>query len=130
MLLDATGTKKMGKAVERQMKEAGCKLVKFHEWHIRNIGVMNERDHRKLAVIDGRIAFVGGHCIVDAWLGNAEDKEHFADMSVRLRGPIVNSVQAAFSENWVGETGELFLGDDVFPRARARRRRHRARRLS
>ena len=49
------------------------------------------------------------------WLGNAEDKEHFADVSVRLRGPIVHSVQAAFSENWVEETGELFMGDDVFP---------------
>ncbi len=116
VLLDATGSKKMGKAVERQMKEAGCKLVKFHEWHIRNIGVMNERDHRKLVVLDGRVALLGGHCIVDTWLGNAEDKEHFADVSVRLRGPIVNSVQAAFSENWVGQTGELFMGDDVFPR--------------
>jgi cardiolipin synthase A/B len=34
---------------------------------------------------------------------------------VRLRGPIVQNVQAAFSENWVGETGELFGGDGVFP---------------
>jgi cardiolipin synthase len=116
VLLDAHGTKKMGKAAERQMKEAGCKVVKFHDWHIRNLGVMNERDHRKLVVLDGRVALLGGHCIVDTWLGNAEDKEHFGDVSVRLRGPIVNSVQAAFSENWVGETGELFLGDDVFPR--------------
>lgn len=115
VLLDANGTRKMGKAIESRMKEAGCKLVKYHPWHIRNIGVMNERDHRKLVVLDGRVALVGGHCIVDTWLGNAEDKEHFADVSVRLRGPIVHSVQAAFSENWVGETGELFMGDDVFP---------------
>ncbi len=85
---------------------------------------MNERDHRKLVVLDGRIALLGGHCIVDTWLGNAEDKEHFADLSVRLQGPIVNSVQAAFSENWVGQTGELFMGDDVFPQARARRHDH------
>ena len=116
VLLDATGTKKMGKAAEEQMKEAGCRVVKFHHRHIRNIGVMNERDHRKLVVIDGRVAFVGGHCIVDTWLGDAEDNEHFADISVRLRGPVVNSVQSAFSENWAGETGELFLGDDAFPR--------------
>ena len=116
VLLDATGTKKMGKAAEQQLTEAGCKVVKFHAWHIRNIGVMNERDHRKLVVLDGRVALLGGHCIVDTWLGDAEDKEHFADLSVRLRGPIVNSVQAAFSENWVGHTGELFMGNDVFPR--------------
>jgi cardiolipin synthase len=115
VLLDATGTEKMGKAAERQMQAAGCRVVKFHHRHIRNIGVMNERDHRKLVVIDGSVAFVGGHCIVDTWLGDAEDKDHFADLSVRLRGPIVNSVQSAFSENWAGETGELFVGDDVFP---------------
>jgi cardiolipin synthase A/B len=116
VLLDAVGTRRMGKATERRMKEAGCQLSKFHPWHIQHIGVMNERDHRKLVVLDGRIAFVGGHCIVDTWLGNAEDGEHFADISVRLRGPIVHSVQAAFSENWVGHTGELFVGDTVFPR--------------
>lgn len=115
VLVDANGGKKMGKATEQQLKDAGCKLVKFHSWHIRNIGVMNERDHRKLVVLDGRVALLGGHCITDFWLGNAEDKNHYADVSVRLRGPIVHSVQAAFSENWVGETGELFMGDDVFP---------------
>ena len=115
VLLDATGSKKVGKAAWRQMEEAGCKLALFHEKRFRNIGVLNDRDHRKLVVIDGREAFVGGHCIVDAWLGNAQDKDHFADLSVRLRGPIVHSVQAAFSENWGGQTGELFVGDDVFP---------------
>ena len=115
VLVDANGSRKMGKDVERQLKEAGCKLKKFHGLHIRNIGVLNERDHRKLVVLDGRVALLGGHCIVDTWLGNAEDKDHYADVSVRLLGPIVHSVQAAFSENWVEETGELFMGDDVFP---------------
>jgi len=115
VLLDAVGCKKIGKAVESGMKEAGCRVVKFHRRNIRNIGVINERDHRKLVVVDGRVGFVGGHCIVDSWLGSAQDKDHFADVSVRLRGPIVNTVQSAFSENWAGETGELFVGEDVFP---------------
>jgi cardiolipin synthase len=116
VLLDAIGSKKMGDALERQMKDAGCNVVKFHHHHIRNIGVFHERDHRKIVVLDGRVAFVGGHCIKDQWLGDAEDKEHFADVSVRVRGPIVTNLQGAFSENWAGETGELFLGDDVFPK--------------
>ena len=115
VLLDSVGTKKIGKAALEQMKAAGCRVVRFHERHIRNIGVMNERDHRKLVVLDGRVALLGGHCIKDEWLGDAQDGEHFADISVRLHGPIVNTVQSAFSENWGEETGELFLGDDVFP---------------
>ena len=119
VLLDATGSKKVGDAARRQMEQAGCRVVFFHKKAFRNLGVLNDRDHRKLVVIDGREAFVGGHCIVDSWLGNAEDAEHFADISLGLRGPIVHSVQSAFSENWAGETGELFVGNDVFPNLEA-----------
>ena len=114
ILLDAIGSKEMGKSTAQQLRDSGCKLARFNKWHIRNLGVMNERDHRKIVVLDGRVALLGGHCIVDAWAGNAEEK--VADVSVRLRGPVVHSVQAAFSENWVGRTGELFMGDAVFPR--------------
>ena len=103
------------RAVVRQMRDAGCRVVFFHERRLRNIGVFNDRDHRKLVVIDGGEAFVGGHCIVDEWLGNAEDGKHNGDISLHLHGPIVHSVQSAFSENWAGETGELFVGEDVFP---------------
>jgi cardiolipin synthase A/B len=115
VLLDAEGSKDVGKAALRQMEEAGCRVVLFHEKAWRNIGVLNDRDHRKIVVIDGRESFVGGHCIVDTWLGDAQDSEHFADISLKLRGPIVHSLQSAFGENWVGQTGDLFAGDDVFP---------------
>jgi len=115
VLLDATGTKEMGKAVEDQLRAAGCKLKKFHARRLRNIGVMNHRDHRKIIVVDGHTAYVGGHCVVDQWLGDGQDKDHVRDMAVRVRGPVVHAVQAVFGENWVEETGELFAGDDVFP---------------
>src|SRR5690348_16748583 len=115
VLLDAEGSKHAGEAVVQEMRDAGCRVVFFHERRLRNIGVFNDRDHRKLVVIDGREAFVGGHCIVDQWLGNAEDGKHYSDISLHLHGPIVHSVQGAFSENWAGETGELFLGKEVFP---------------
>src|SRR6187399_977150 len=115
VLLDANGTRGMGKGVEQQLVQAGCKLRKFHTTRLANIGVLNERDHRKLAIVDGRVAFVGGHCIVDSWLAEEGATERTMDVSVRLRGPIVHSMQAAFSENWVGRTGELFMGQSVFP---------------
>jgi cardiolipin synthase len=119
VMLDAHGSKEVGSDVARRMREAGCQVTFFHKWSLRNVGVMNDRDHRKIVVIDGREAFVGGHCVVDSWLGNAEDHEHFADVSLHLHGPIVHSLQGAFSENWAGETGELFLGEGVFPRLEA-----------
>lgn len=115
VLVDGDGGKKMGRDVERQLTAAGCKFALHHPRHWRNIGVFNERDHRKLVVLDGRVALVCGHCIVDSWLGDAQDREHVRDLGVRLRGPVVHAVQAAFSENWVEDTGELFVGEDAFP---------------
>jgi cardiolipin synthase len=115
VLLDAQGSKEAGDGVVARMREAGCRVTFFHKRALRNIGVLNDRDHRKIVIIDGREAFTGGHCIVDEWLGNAEDHRHVADVSVQVHGPIVHSLQGAFSENWAGETGELFLGEDVFP---------------
>ncbi|MEO5670133.1 MAG: phospholipase D-like domain-containing protein [Ramlibacter sp.] len=115
VMLDANGSQGVGQPAVDQMREAGCRVKFFHKRGLRNLGVLNDRDHRKMVIIDGREAFVGGHCIVDEWLGNAEDGKHFSDVSLHLHGPIVHSIQSAFSENWCGETGELFLGDDVFP---------------
>ena len=115
VLVDAVGCKEMSEETERRIRDAGGRVKRFHEHSIRNIGVFSERDHRKLLVIDGHTAFVGGHCVVDDWLGDAEDKEHVADVSVKVRGPIVHSVQSAFSENWTGQTGEMLAGDDIFP---------------
>lgn len=113
--LDANGSAKMGEKERDMIRKAGGQLVFFHEKKLRNIGVLNDRTHRKILVIDGKEAFVGGHCVVDEWLGDAEDNKCFADVSVRVRGPIVHSLQGCFSENWAGETGELFAGPDTFP---------------
>lgn len=115
VLVDADGGKKMGEAASRRLREAGCRLEMHHPRHVRNIGVFNDRDHRKLVVVDGKVALVGGHCIVDGWLGEGRECDNVRDLGVRLRGPIVHAVQAAFSENWVEDTGELFVGDAVFP---------------
>jgi cardiolipin synthase len=109
LVLDAVGCRKMGDAARRRMEQAGCQLALYHPRTLKNIGVLAERDHRKLAILDGRIAWVGGHCVVDDWLHEVRD------LSVRLRGPIVHAVQSAFSENWVEVTGKLFVGEDTFP---------------
>lgn len=115
VLLDANGAKKMGQDSWRQMREAGCEVVMFHDDALRNLGLLNDRDHRKLVVLDGREALVGGHCIVDTWLGDAEDHLHNADLSVLVHGPIVGTLQAVFSENWVAESTQLFWGPEHFP---------------
>ena len=115
VLVDANGSRDMGESAERLLEEAGCRLTKHHRGRLNTVGRINSRDHRKLVIVDGKVGYVGGHCIVDTWLGEAQDNEHFRDISVRIRGPVVHSLQATFSENWVLGTGQLFLGDGVFP---------------
>jgi cardiolipin synthase len=119
ILLDAQGSKKIEKDMVERLREAGCQLKFFHKWSVHTIGILNDRDHRKLCVLDGREAFVGGHCVTDDWLGDGEDHQHNTDVSVWLHGPAVHTVQGVFSENWAGETGELFVGDAYFPQLEA-----------
>lgn len=120
VIIDQSAHKKFGKGPVEQMREAGCQVRSYHPLRISNLGRLNNRTHRKIVVIDGKIGYVGGHCMVDSWLGNAEDLDHFRDISARVEGPVVMQLQSAFSENWVEETGEVFGGPDYFPELQRR----------
>jgi cardiolipin synthase len=115
VLVDGSGGKGYGKSDVKRLREAGCPVRKFHPFRISNLGRLNQRTHRKMAIVDGRIGYVGGHCLVDAWLGDAEDKQHFRDISARVEGPVVNQIQSAFTDNWIEETGEVIAGEKFFP---------------
>lgn len=120
MMLDGTGGKHFGHRDLKTLRRSGVRARKYHPVRLSNLGVLNNRDHRKLVVIDGRIAYVGGHCFVDSWLGDAQDKRHFRDISARVEGPAVRQFQSAFAENWIEETGEVVGGPQYFPELEAR----------
>lgn len=114
LLVDASGGRQIRHRL-KTLRAAGCLVDLYHPFHIRNLGWINNRDHRKIAVIDGRIGYVGGHCITDNWLGTAHDAEHFRDLSVRVEGPVVRALQSAFCENWMEAAAEVPAGPDYFP---------------
>jgi len=116
VLLDASGSSRMDKKLWKQMEAAGCKLAKFHPLRLSNIGRLNNRDHRKIVVIDGEVGFVGGHGFAEEWTGNAQDADHWRDTFLRVEGPLVGQIQGAFSENWIEETGEVPAGEKYFKR--------------
>ena len=115
VMLDGSGGKHFGKQGLADMCDAGIKVHHYHPIKISNLGNLNNRDHRKIFIIDGRIGYVGGHCLVDSWLGDAEDKKHFRDISARVEGPAVGQLQSAFAENWIEGTGEVLAGLAIFP---------------
>src|SRR5205823_2537419 len=87
--------------LEKLMKKAGVHLVFFHPLSFSNLGRLNNRDHRKMAIIDGHIGYVGGFGIASEWTGHAQDKKHWRDSGLRVQGPVVNRMQGAFAENWI-----------------------------
>lgn len=115
MMLDGSGGKNYGDKDLKRLKEAGACVRKYHPVRPSTIGLLNNRDHRKIVVLDGRIGYVGGHCLTDNWLGDAQDKEHFRDITARVEGRVVAQLQSAFSENWLEECGEVLAGERYFP---------------
>jgi cardiolipin synthase len=115
LLLDYSGSTRMEHRLRKEMEDAGCHVKRFRPLKVSNIGRMNLRTHRKIAVIDGRIGYVGGHGIAEEWTGDAQDKDHWRDTAVRVEGPVVNTLQGVFCENWIEETGEVPVGEKYFP---------------
>ena len=115
LLIDASGGHKMDKELAKLMLDSGVRFVRFHPPSLANLGRLNNRDHRKMAIIDGRIGYIGGYGFAQEWTGHGQDKDHWRDAGLRVQGPIVNRMQGAFSENWIEETGEIMAGEKYFP---------------
>ena len=115
VLVDWVGSVKMDQKLLQQMEDAKVEIRKYHPLHWYNISRMNNRTHRKLLVVDGKIGFTGGVGIADNWLGNAQDPEHWRDSHFSLEGPAVAQMQAAFMDNWIKTSGEVLHGEEYFP---------------
>lgn len=113
--LDASGSHRGDDELFDMMKENGVKIALYHPVRFADLGLVNQRTHRKMVIVDSRVAYVFGHGIAEEWTGHGQDEKHWRDTGVRLEGPIVNSVQAVFAENWVDTTAEVLIGDKYFP---------------
>jgi cardiolipin synthase A/B len=96
LVVDAVGSSSMDGTHLERLKNAGCRVAKFNPLGWYSVEEVNYRTHRKILVVDGEIGFTGGIGVGDQWLGNAQDAEHWRDTQVRMRGPIVRLLEAAF----------------------------------
>jgi cardiolipin synthase A/B len=113
--IDWAGSIKMDESLLSQMRDAGVRLERYRPLHWYNLGRLNNRTHRKLLVVDGKVGFTGGVGIADQWLGDAEGPEHWREAHFRIEGPVVAQLQAAFNDNWIKTTGEVLNGGGFFP---------------
>ena len=122
ILLDDHGSGSAPPEIVDIMKQGGCEVEYFRR--IEAEGIIfpwkllryNYRSHRRVLVIDGKIGFTGGYGISDAWTGDGRTPDHWRDTNVRVEGPVVIFLQAAFAESWLETTGIAIGGENYFPR--------------
>lgn len=116
VLLDWVGSLPMKDSLLDEMRDAGVQIERYHPPRWLGLGRLNNRTHRKLLIVDGKVAFTGGVGIADQWTGHAQDPKHWRDTHFKVEGPVVAQVQAAFMDNWMQTSGVVFHGTDYFPR--------------
>lgn len=115
LVLDAIGSAGAGRDTVGRLREAGGS-VNFYQpisWY--RLHRLNNRTHRELLVIDGRVAFTGGAGIADWWLKPVRRRPAWRDTMVRLEGPVVAALQGVFAENWLECCGEILTGPRHWP---------------
>ena len=99
----------------RMMRNAGCKFSYYHPTVSWRVDRTNRRSHRRVMVVDGKVAFTGSAGFARHWSGHAQDKNHWRDSQARIEGPLVGALQCAFEEHWVKTFGETLSGAGQFP---------------
>lgn len=101
LLLDAVGSARTGEGFLAPLRAAGAEVAWFHPLHLKRLWRprINLRNHRKLVVIDGRLAFAGGINIHDEADPRRSRPAHH-DLHLRLQGRIVRWLQLCFLEDW------------------------------
>jgi cardiolipin synthase len=133
IVVDAVGSFSLrGRPVHR-LRKAGCRIESYQRLRWYSLSRLNNRTHRELLIIDGRVAFAGGAGIADWWgfgirpwswgqisifpsdRKNRDLTPPWRDTMIRVEGPIVAAVQGVAAENWLECCGEILTGPEYFP---------------
>jgi len=117
LIYDAVGSLKTSKDFFKRMSDAGVEVLEFNPIGKGGIDALNKRDHRKITIVDGRIAFLGGINISDVYGASSGGdagtsggvrsgpdvpvaERPWRDMETSIEGPAVAEVQRAFLKQW------------------------------
>ncbi|TPI57415.1 MULTISPECIES: phospholipase D-like domain-containing protein [unclassified Mesorhizobium] len=115
LLVDGLGSLPFDEDLIHIMTGAGVRFQRYRPVYWYTLDRVNNRTHRKLLIVDGRVAFTGGVGIADNWLGDARNPNQWRDTHYQIQGPSVAAFQAAFAENWLETVGETLQGDKFYP---------------
>jgi cardiolipin synthase len=117
LVLDAIGAFATWQGYLAPLREAGGRVYFYHPLQWYTLPRINNRTHRELIVVDGRIGFVGGAGFADHWAytHGRKKKPRWRDTMFRVEGRIVRDLQSVFAENWLESSGELLTEPGYFP---------------
>ncbi len=114
VLVDGFGGRRVPDEDVERFRAAGGIWHRFNTPRFGRLTQLHKRTHRRALVIDGTIGFTGGAAVMDKWLGDAQDDQHWRDCMVEVRGRLALSLQSAFAQLWAHSTGELISGEDFY----------------
>ncbi|MFE5614703.1 phosphatidylserine/phosphatidylglycerophosphate/cardiolipin synthase family protein [Streptomyces sp. NPDC056524] len=114
LLLDGFGASRIEPDLLDAMNTAGVQVAWFRKPLWLSPLKQNHRCHRKALIVDESTAFTGGVGIAEEWCGDARDPSEWRDTHVRVQGPAVDGIAAAFAQNWAECHDELYDARDRF----------------
>jgi cardiolipin synthase len=118
LVIDSFGSAGTTKRYLATLLDAGGKVGWYNgpSWH--RLMHLDNRTHRELMIVDGRVGFIGGAGIADQWYSGTKGHPRWRDSAVRIEGEAVCNLQATFAENWLAASGEVLTGEAYFPSLR------------
>jgi cardiolipin synthase len=116
MLLDWLGSRTMDQHLLQAARVAGCDLHVYHPPSWYHLGRLNNRTHRKLLIVDGKLGFTGGVGMGIEWKDGLKGLPPWRDSHFKAEGPVVAQMQAVFVDNWIKATGRVLHGAEYFPK--------------
>ena len=119
MLLDWLGSRTMESNLLAAARAAGCDVQIYHPPSWYHLGRLNNRTHRKIMVVDGKIGFTGGVGMGTEWREGLNGLPPWRETHFKAEGPVVAQMQAVFIDNWIKATGRVLHGAEYFPKLSA-----------
>lgn len=117
VVVDAIGSWRTPNRYFEGLRAAGGRVVWYQPIRWYTFKRFNNRTHRELLIVDGRVGFIGGAGIADYWLASDVPGRPWRDTTVEVTGELVAGLQTSFIENWLESSGEVLTGHDEFPYA-------------
>jgi cardiolipin synthase A/B len=119
MVIDAVGSTAFPDSRFDRLRSLGGRVSWYHPLRWYSWPRANNRTHRELLIVDGKVGFAGGAGLADQWLYGSGKDLRWRDTMVRVEGEAATGLAATFAENWLESSGEMLMSPEYFPSYRS-----------